>query len=373
MSDARRPLLLAVSIPPPVTGQGVATRMLLRALEREGLPFRALNLAYPFQPRAGLLWRLGRALKVLGMALRILFAPRRCGLFYLQLGQSKGSLARDAVLCAAARLRRLPLLFHVHGGGYRAAYDAAPGWLRACARFFLRRARGVVVLSPGLRAMFDGLVEPARVWVVPNGVEEDLRCAAEAAPAPDYAAPELRALFLSNLIESKGYVEFLELARRARDEGLPVSFSLAGNRTEESTVDPEAFAREHRLERLEYAGPVGGEAKAALLARSHLFVFPTRYPVEGQPISILEAFHFGLAVLSTPAGGIPDVVAEGRNGFLVAPGTAERLLPLLRRLADDRAELRRIGEANRAEARARYTEAAHAAALLDCIRRSARS
>ena len=48
-----------------------------------------------------------------------------------------------------------------------------------------------------------------------------------------------------------------------------------------------------------------------------VFMLPTRYPNEGQPISILEAMGNGMTIITTNHAGIPDIVEDGVNGFVI--------------------------------------------------------
>ena len=63
-----------------------------------------------------------------------------------------------------------------------------------------------------------------------------------------------------------------------------------------------------------YHGIVGGQDKVDLLNQCHLFSLLSRYPNEGQPISILEAMGNGMAIITTDHAGIPEI-ASHENGF----------------------------------------------------------
>ena len=62
-----------------------------------------------------------------------------------------------------------------------------------------------------------------------------------------------------------------------------------------------------------------------LLSRAHVFVLPTSYPWEGQPISIIEALAYATPVVATPYRGIPEQVIDGLNGYLIPPGNPQEI------------------------------------------------
>lgn len=90
-----------------------------------------------------------------------------------------------------------------------------------------------------------------------------------------------------------------------------------------------------------------------LLAAADVFVLSSVR--EGLPLSLLEAMAAGKAVVCTDVGGIPDAVADGKNGLLVSSGDAGALAGAIGRLLDD-ADLRnRFGHAAHQEVERKFS------------------
>ena len=88
--------------------------------------------------------------------------------------------------------------------------------------------------------------------------------------------------------------------------------------------------------------------------RSQVFCLPTYYPYEGQPISILEAYATGCAVLTTNHGGIPDIFVENHNGYLVLPQDPDSVGSALLKALNDVKALREIAIRNAKEIDVKY-------------------
>ena len=89
-----------------------------------------------------------------------------------------------------------------------------------------------------------------------------------------------------------------------------------------------------------------------VLASIDVFVMPSLW--EGLPLSLVLAMGAGLPVVATAVAGIPEVVANGERGLLVAPGDVDGLGAALARVFGDAAERTRLGDAARAFVRPRF-------------------
>ncbi len=115
---------------------------------------------------------------------------------------------------------------------------------------------------------------------------------------------------------------------------------VAGDGSQRKTLH--ALALELKLKNLEFVGAVTPERMPALYDRADIYLNASE--VDNMPLSILEAFASGLAVVTTKAGGIPFMVQDGRNGWLVEPGNHRALAQAAIALIENPNEATRLAE-----------------------------
>ena len=168
-------------------------------------------------------------------------------------------------------------------------------------------------------------------------------------------------VIVSRLVRHKGYPE---LAAAMRDvpgaELWVVGERLPSDRGDSMEAVLDAAGLGPRLRRLGYRADTH-----AVLAAADVFALPSHF--EGLPMSVIEAMLTGLPVVATRIRGPREQVVDGDTGILVPPGTVAPLAEALRRLVDDPASRRRMGEAGRARALALYDERAVVARTLDLL------
>lgn len=244
----------------------------------------------------------------------------------------------DLVLRRAAKAESLPWVAIVHG---YTAEDRKVRLFEALDRRAIRHASAVVVVSEGGREQVVAAgVEPARVHLIPNGIDVDaVRTAANEGRARLRAewglGPEHIALLaLGRLSPEKGHRHLLEAVRRLPASELPhLSVLLVGDGPERAAL--EALAQGDP--RVRFLG--WRTDPHACLGAADLFVLPSLR--EGLPLALLEALAVGLPVVATAVGGVPDALQQGALGTLVPPGDAAALGAALRAslLAPARGEL----------------------------------
>ncbi len=324
-----------------VTG-ACAPGTLLAPARAEGFRIVELPLARSASPRAQL-----RAF----LALRALMRRERFDMVHAHMPIS-GFLARLAARSAGVEV----VAYTCHGFLFN-----QPGRL-------LRRAASLVMemlagrLTDRFLAVSEEEAQDARRLLIHRGARA---CGNGRDPArfrPDGAArARVRAslgvpgdrvvvVAVSRLVRHKGHPELLAAMREVPEAELwVVGERLASDHG--PSLEP-AFASSGlggRLRRLGYRTDV-----PALLASADIFALPSHF--EGLPMSVIEAMLAGLPVVASAIRGPREQVVDGETGILVPPADPAPLAAALRRLADDPALRRRMGEAGRARALARYTE-----------------
>ncbi len=166
-----------------------------------------------------------------------------------------------------------------------------------------------------------GYFPKARAFVVPNAVE-----ARAPGTAPNPPGSPLRLGFMGRLVPAKG----IELLLRVFHElqGLPLELWIAGQGepSYEQTLKAR-YARDPRIRWLGFVSP------AEILGKIAVLVVPSLWH-EPMGRVVVEAYAWGVPVVAARRGGLPEVVQEGRTGFLFEPDRPEELGQLLRHLAE---------------------------------------
>ncbi|MEK8045670.1 glycosyltransferase family 4 protein [Ideonella margarita] len=262
----------------------------------------------------------------------------------------RGSFWRKSVFAVTACMFRVPVIFHMHGSETDKFINAQPEILRRLIATILRRVSCVVVLSSSWKTYIEGVSPSARVVILPNYV-----------PMPNVAVKPAHAdgapvtfLFLGAIGTRKGVYPMLEaFAKAKRMSSVPMTLRIGGSGELEKAK--QAAISLGIADSVEFLGWVVGDAKLKLLEEADVYVLPSFH--EGLPVSILEAMSYGVPVLSTRVGGIPELVREGLDGYLVEAGKVDDLADRMARLAADAALRRAMGASGRERVQANYSEA----------------
>ena len=271
----------------------------------------------------------------------------RKGVVYLPLSQNLGGILRDSLFIHAAALRGWKVAVHLRGAVFRDFYESSNAIVRWWIRRMLRRVSTLAVVGSRLRSLFDGLMPPERIALVPNGTPDVSR--ENGARLPN------RVLYLSNLVKDKGIVEAVDAALILVARNPQVEVLFAGN-WDDASVERQLRERVGPANgRIRFLAPVVGQEKERLLQSASVLLFPPKAP-EGHPRVVLEAICRGIPLVTTDRGAICETVTDGESAFVLTdPNPSELADRVLELLADD--DLReRMGRAARERYERDYTQ-----------------
>lgn len=300
---------------------------------------------------------------------------------YLTNSLSKIGFIRDLLIIFPAYILRKRIVLHVKSGGYGDFYRAQTGFFKKLIERTISRATKIIVLGESLRNQFSFLTgNPGKVCVVYNGLPYPLFPAQIIHKEFVPGEKNIRILYLSNMIRSKGYLVLLEACKLLKDQNFRnFECNFCGNFVETvgeipegGNVDKETHFKDlisgwGLQDHVRYLGMVSGEDKIDILNNSELFVLPTNFPWEGQPVSIVEALAFGIPVISTNYRSIPEQVIDGYNGYLVDFDNPRQIAEKILLLANNPEIYREFSEHAREHFQANFSRESHLQKIIPII------
>lgn len=273
--------------------------------------------------------------------------------------------------------KALALLWLAGAFGRHRIVFYARGWYRrdqvpALGRWLIRRAHGVLAVSTATAAALrEWGVAQERIRVVHTRIDpEEVQRAAhqEVTDRPPHADRPVRILLPAQLLRAKGQGVAVEAAGVLRDRGLDFVMWLAGGvkMGSDGRYREEIACEIARRGLQDHVFLLGHRPDAAALMRcADIVILPTR--TEGFPRAVWEAQVLARPVVSTPVGGVTDLIEDGRTGLLVPVDDGPALARALARLCEDQALRARIVEDAADQIRLQFSETAQHEALRSAL------
>jgi glycosyltransferase involved in cell wall biosynthesis len=238
---------------------------------------------------------------------------------------------KDTFYILIGRLYGVKVVLHIHAANFNSLYGGKGKVIQRYTRWAMGLTDAVISISDEWKLRLEGIVPAEKITSFRNCINID-----SFSQRPiNRVADKVLVFFIGSIGKRKGAFDLLEALGRLKTRGCVLPTTIAGYEESEGMLEKAKL----RLQELnltdscELPGTVVGEKKSELFARANLFVLPSYN--EGLPMAILEGMSAGMAVISTPVGGIPEVVRDGYNGFLVQPGDIDHLAEKLEVLARD--------------------------------------
>ena len=241
-------------------------------------------------------------------------------LVYITPNSAGAPFYKDFVTVMMLKLMGQRIVMHFHNKGVATRQNRRlDNWLY---RRYFKNVK-LILLADALYNDVKKYMKKEDVFVCPNAIPEismTTECMASKsnkATITPICNRIPRILWLTNIMKTKGIMEFLSALKILKDKGIKFNVDFVGGLTKE--MSGEEFDTALTMNGLNgcctYHGPKYGEEKYVFFRNADIFVLPSY--TEALPVSILEAMQFGLPVVASNVGGVSAEVENGVTGYLL--------------------------------------------------------
>ncbi len=252
----------------------------------------------------------------------------------------RGSALRMSIITLIAIAFHKPVIIHTHGCEFHLFHAKLPQRIRQLLNWMLQQSTYLIALSESWKDFYMNncgltaeqvLVLPNPVSI-PNNVPKRVN------------SNKINFVFLGKINKRKGVFDLLEaFAELAPEHREKSQLILAGSGEVEQVC---RLAESLNLKQhITFPGWIDTARRNELLSQADVFVLPSYN--EGLPMALLEAMSWGLPVITTPVGGIPETVTHKETGLLVNPGDVQQLAEALQSLIESESLRLDLGSAAR--------------------------
>ena len=293
-------------MPPIITGQSIAFSYALSSIERE---YVVINTQYYSNKFLGFIYV---QLKVLQFLIL-----NKIDTIYITTSRSYFGFFREALILFIAKIFNIRVVNHLHGSDFYSFYNSS-----LLLKKFLRPLYSHISTSI---VLLDEMKEQYKQF--PNMNLEVVSNCFDPVYENEviYFKEKSGILFLSNIMYSKGIMDFLDsldiVLVNCNSEVYIAGKILGDYLKTKKEVEDMFFEKLKKLNkvfnnRVKYLGVVEGDEKMKLLKKTSIFCLPTFYKTEAFPLSIIEAMALGNAIITTNHNYLPSIVSE-KNGIIV--------------------------------------------------------
>lgn len=229
-----------------------------------------------------------------------------------------------------AKILNKKVILHIHSG----AEPIINSNVRTIYRFMFRYANATILLAEKIA------VELGKHFDIKNPVILYNPCLSYKTEESLVVPKEKYVLFAGTITKKKGYLDLIQAFSIASDKHSEWRLIFAGNGEIEKA---KALVRLNNIEdQVVFKGWLSRDKLQQLFETSAIFCLPSY--TEGFPMAVLDAWAHGLPVITTPVGGLPDVLIPDENALVFEPGDIDMLAQHLDRLMTDSVLRDRISE-----------------------------
>jgi glycosyltransferase involved in cell wall biosynthesis len=331
-------ILFIAPIPPPITGHSKCAQVLYNHLKIEN-EIKIINLSKNNFNNGK--FELKRALQIIKIFFSILKNKRKIDVVYLTISQSLGGNLKDLIIYLLLYNKLAKTYIHLHGGAIKKNLFDTNKVIYKINTFFYNKLGGVIILGQSHKEIFSYQVKEDKLFIV-NNFYESIFLLSSTQIINKFNlinSNKIKVLFLSNMQLEKGYNHILDsISLLNSNEANKFEFHFAG-KFDNISDEMNFKIKINNSDNIFFHGFIDGKIKKQLLDESHILCLPTEF-LEGQPVSIIEAYASGLVVLAPLTGGIIDIFSNA-NGYPIDSNSIS-IANTLKKALSDKEQLNKI-------------------------------
>lgn len=232
---------------------------------------------------------------------------------------SYNSFYRKKYFINLSKLFNKKIVLHIHGGGFKDFYKSKPDKIKKQ----LLKCDEIIALSDSWKDFFENEVGLQNVNVIPNIIDYPKEKTGNIK-----IKEKINILFLGGISKDKGFYDICSAVKDniefIRTKKIIFTIAGAGNN---NAIDSEYS---EVLKYMNFTGFLTGEQKSNAYKNADIYILPSY--IEGVPLSVLEAMSYKLPIIATNVGGIPDILKENINGYMINPGKPNEIYDAIKKM-----------------------------------------
>lgn len=249
-------------------------------------------------------------------------------------GAANASFYRCKIFINLAKRLGKKVILHEHAADFVEFYNSSED--KGCISDTINKCDKLIVLSESWKKYFISIgIQANKICVLNNIVSP-----------PDIKSVErvddrLHLLYMGEISNRKGAFDLLNAIVAEKEYFKDKIFLRMGGNEVDGNI--KGFIKDNCLEDfVSYEGWISGDKKIDCLNWEDVYILPSYN--EGLPIAILEAMSYSHPIISTPVGGIPEIISNYKNGILVTPGNYTEITNAIKYYIENKKEIKLQGE-----------------------------
>lgn len=341
-------ILYFVQLPPPVHGVSTINNYIVNS-EYINSDFEVQTLQIKFSDKISELQNVTivKLIKAFVLAFRLIvkiicFKPHFIYFSIMPVGKG---FVRDFIYVFIIKHFNVKVIYHLHNQGIIKAENSII--LKKMYQFTFNNSI-IIHLSESLMEKEVGFLYLSNTdkYIVNNGVEIIDKVALK------NVKTKLTLLYLSNLFPEKGLNYLIEAINILNEKNYNFNLNIIGSMRDKQSIND--IIQNNKSGNISYIGEVYNSEKYNYYLNADIFIHPTTN--DSFPLVILDAMQFGLPVISTNEGAIPEIINNGINGIIVEKGNIQQLADSIELLINN-SDLRiRMGQSGKDKFLEKYTK-----------------